>query len=120
MNSIKNRVTLSGHLGQDPEVKNFDNGKTVTKFSLATNESYRNDKGETVTETHWHNLVLWNGLGKMAEKNLSKGKEVFVEGKLVTRQYTDKEGTKKYITEVVVSELLILAPKVKDKEEAAF
>lgn len=120
MNSLKNRVILSGHLGQDPETKHFDSGKTYTKFSLATNETYRNDKGETVTETQWHNLIIWNGLAKTAEKILSKGKEVVVEGKLVSRNYTDKEGVKRYITEVVVSELMLIAPRIKEKDEVPF
>ncbi|MCC6817608.1 MAG: single-stranded DNA-binding protein [Bacteroidia bacterium] len=120
MNSFRNRVILSGHLGQDPETKHFDSGKSFAKFSLATNETYKNDKGENVTETQWHNLVAWNGLAKTAEKLLGKGKEVVVEGKLVTRSYTDKEGAKRYITEVVVSELLLIAPRNKEKDEMAF
>lgn len=120
MNSIRNRVILIGHLGQDPETKHFENGKAFTKFSLATNESYKNDKGELVTETQWHNLVAWNGLAKTAEKILSKGKEVVIEGKLVTRNYTDKDGVKRFITEIVVYELLLVGPRAKEKDELAF
>jgi single-strand DNA-binding protein len=120
MNSIRNRVILSGHLGQDPDVKQFDNGKSFVKFSVATNESYKNDKGESVTETTWHNIVAWNGLAKTAAKSLNKGKEVVVEGKIVNRQYVDKEGVKRYVTEIVASELLLIAPRQKESDDLAF
>lgn len=118
MNSIRNRVILCGHLGQDPETKVFENGKTFTKFSVATNETYKNDRGETVTETQWHNLVTWNGMAKRAAKILTKGREVVIEGKLVTRQYNDKEGIKRFATEVVVNELILVAPRPKEDELA--
>jgi single-strand DNA-binding protein len=79
MSTLRNRVVLIGHLGQTPETKHFESGKSLSKFSIATNETYKNDKGEQVTETQWHNLVLWGALAKTAEKYLDKGKEVIVE-----------------------------------------
>ena len=111
MNALKNKVQLIGNLGNAPEVKTFDGGKKLVKMSIATNESYKNKKGEKVTETFWHNLVAWGKTADIAEKYLNKGSEVAIEGKLTNRSYTDKEGKKKYITEVQVNELLILGPK---------
>ena len=111
MNALKNKVQLIGNLGNAPEVKTFDGGKKVVKMSIATNESYKNKKGEKVTETFWHNLVAWGKTADIAEKYLNKGSEVAIEGKLTNRSYTDKEGKKKYVTEVQVNELLILGPK---------
>ncbi len=98
---------MIGNLGNAPEVKTTESGKKLARFSVATNESYRNAKGEKVTETTWHNLVAWGKVAEIAEKYLTKGKEVAVEGKLINRSYTDKEGNKKYITEVEVNELLM-------------
>src|SRR5689334_16588418 len=101
MSTIRKSVRLVGNLGNDPEVKAFDNNKKMAKFSLATNETYKNDKGEKVTETQWHNLIAWGPTAGIIEKYLKKGNEVAIEGKLTSRSYTDKEGAKKYITEVV-------------------
>lgn len=114
MNSLRNRVVLIGHLGASPETKTFDNGKSLSRFSIATTESYKNDKGEKVSETQWHNLVVWGKLAETAGKYLEKGKEVAIEGKLVTRNYTDKEGIKRYITEIVVNDFLLIGPKPKE------
>lgn len=111
MNAIKNKVQLIGNLGNAPEVKTLDNGKKLVKMSIATNETYKNNKGERVTETHWHNLVAWGKTADIAGQYLNKGSEVAIEGKLVTRSYTDKEGNKRYVTEVQVNELLILGQK---------
>lgn len=111
MFALKNKVQLIGNLGKAPEVRNTESGKKLVRFSVATNESYRNAKGEKVTETQWHNLVAWGPIAETAEKYLSKGTEVCVEGKLVNRNYTDKEGNKKYITEIQVNELLMLGAK---------
>lgn len=108
MNALKNRVQLIGNLGNAPEVKTFESGKKVANFRIATSEIYRNAKGERVKETQWHNLVMWGKLAEIAEKHLAVGKEVAVEGKLVNRQYTDKEGNKKYFTEIQVNEMLML------------
>lgn len=111
MFALKNKVQLIGNLGGNPEIMNFESGKKKATFSLATNESYRNAKGEKVEETHWHRVVAWGKIAEIAEKYLSKGKEIMVEGKLVNRSYNDKEGNKKYVTEVEVSELLLLGAK---------
>lgn len=111
MNRLNNKVNLIGNLGMDPEVKNLDGGKTLARFSLATNNSYKNDKGETITESQWHNIVAWGKTAEIAEKYLKKGSKVAVEGRLNNRQYETSEGQKKYITEVVVNELLMLTPK---------
>jgi single-strand DNA-binding protein len=111
MNAIKNKVQLIGNLGNAPEVKTLDNGKKLAKMSIATNETYKNAKGEKVTETQWHNLVAWGKTADIAGQYLNKGSEVAIEGKLVTRSYTDKEGNKRYATEVIVNELLILGSK---------
>ena len=113
MYALKNKVQLIGNLGNAPEVKTLDGGKKMARFSIATNESYRNAKGEKITETQWHNMIAWGKVAEIAEKYLTKGKEVVVEGKLVNRSYTDKDGNKKYITEVQVNELLMLGEKVK-------
>lgn len=111
MNNLRNRVQLIGNLGNNPEVKKFDQGKTMAKMSLATSETYKNAKGDKVTDTQWHNLVAWGNTALIAEKYLEKGKEVAIEGKLIHRSYEDKEGVKKYISEIVVNEILMLTNK---------
>jgi single-strand DNA-binding protein len=108
---MRNKVQLIGNLGMDPEVKTLDSGKQMVRFSLATNETYKNAKGERVTETQWHNLVAWGKTAGLAGDYLKKGSEVAVEGKLVSRSYNDQEGTKKFITEIVVNEFLMLGSK---------
>jgi single-strand DNA-binding protein len=107
MYALKNKVQLIGNLGNAPEVKTTESGKKLARFSVATNESYRNAKGEKVTETTWHNLVAWGKVAEIAEKYLTKGKEVAIEGKLINNSYTDKDGNKKYSTEVQVNEILM-------------
>lgn len=111
MYALKNKVQLIGNLGNAPEIKNTESGKKLARFSIATNENYRNAKGEKVTETTWHNLVAWGKVADLAEKFLHKGTEVVIEGKLINRSYTDKDGIKKYISEVQVNELLLLNSK---------
>jgi single-strand DNA-binding protein len=111
MYALKNKVQLIGNLGNAPEVKTLESGKKMARFSVATNEIYRNAKGEKVTETQWHNLVAWGKVAEIVEKYLTKGKEVAIEGKLINRSYNDKEGNKKYITEIQVNELLLLGVK---------
>jgi single-strand DNA-binding protein len=111
MNALRNRVQLIGNLGQNPEVKEFDGGKKVARFSVATTESYRDKDGNLVKDTTWHNLVAWNKNADIVEKYLEKGKEVAIDGKLTSRSYETKEGVKKYVTEVVVNELLMLGGK---------
>ncbi|PWT97140.1 MAG: single-stranded DNA-binding protein [Bacteroidetes bacterium] len=111
MNALRNKVLLIGNLGNLPEVKEMSTGKKMARLSLATNESYRNAKGEKVTETQWHNVIAWGKQAEIAEKYLIKGSEVAIEGKLVTRNYVDKSGVKKYITEIHMNELLLLGGK---------
>jgi len=108
MNALKNKVQLIGNLGQDPEVVNLDSGSKLAKFSIATNETYRNAKGEKVTDTQWHNIVVWGKLADVVENFLHKGSEVAVEGKLIHRSYENKEGEKRFISEIKCNELLML------------
>ena len=110
MNTLRNNVQLIGRLGKDPEVKTFESGKTIATFSVATNESYRNAKGEKVEETQWHNVVAWGKLADIASKYLKKGAEVALQGKLIHRDY-ESNGTKKYITEINAQELMMLGSK---------
>jgi single-strand DNA-binding protein len=116
MYALKNKVQLIGHLGNQPDIRNTESGKKLARFSVATNEVYRNTKGEKITETQWHNLVAWGKVAEIAEKFLHKGTEVAIDGKLINRSYTDKEGNKKYSTEVQVNELLLLGSKPDAKQ----
>ncbi len=109
MNSFRNSVRLVGNLGMDPEVKSFDNNRKLARLSLATSESYKNDKGEKVTDTQWHNLVLWGNQANFAEEALKKGDSIAIEGKLTNRNYVDKDGIKRYMCEVVVNDFIKLA-----------
>ena len=111
MNTLRNKVQLIGNLGNDPEIINLESGKTLAKFSIATNESYKNASGEKVTDTQWHNVVAWGKTAEIIEKYVTKGKEVAIEGKLTTKSYETKEGEKRYVTEVVCNELLMLGNK---------
>ena len=111
MSTIKNKVQLIGHLGADPEIVDLKEGRKLAKFSVATNETYKNNEGERVTETQWHNLVAWVKLAGIVEKLLMKGAEVAIEGKLINRSYTDKNGVKKYVTEVQANDVLLLKKK---------
>lgn len=106
MNSIRNSVRLIGNLGMDPEVKTFDSNKKMARLSLATSESYKNEKGEKVTDTQWHNLVIWGTQAQIAGDLLKKGDEIVIEGRLNNRSYLDKDGNKKYTSEIVVNEFL--------------
>ncbi|XLS29523.1 single-stranded DNA-binding protein [Flavobacteriaceae bacterium M23B6Z8] len=108
MNALRNKVQLIGNLGNDPEIINLESGKKLAKFSIATNESYKNAEGEIVKDTQWHNVIAWGKTAVIIEKYLLKGHEVAVEGKLANRTYETKEGGKRYITEVVCNELLML------------
>ncbi|MBK8522452.1 MAG: single-stranded DNA-binding protein [Chitinophagaceae bacterium] len=111
MQSLKNRVHLIGFLGNAPEIKKTENGKSLARFSLATNEKYTNAAGEKIKEVIWHNLIAWNSLAEIAENLLLKGSQVAIEGKLINRNYTDTEGVKRYVTEIQVIELLLLNSK---------
>ena len=108
MNALKNKVQLIGHVGNDPEVKTFGEGKKVANITLATNESYKNDKGEKVEETQWHRIVAWGKTADLIEKYVTKGKEIAIEGKLTHKSYDDKNGEKRYVTEVVANEILLI------------
>lgn len=106
---MRNKVQLIGNLGNAPEVKTFDgNSGKLARVSLATNERYKNNKGEYVTETTWHNLVLWGKQAETAERLFKKGSEIAVEGKIVNRSYEDKDGQKRYITEIRVEQFTML------------
>jgi single-strand DNA-binding protein len=111
MSTLRNKVQLIGHVGNDPEIKTFDGGKKLAKLNVATNESYKNDKGEKVEETQWHSLIAWGKTADIIEKYVVKGKEIAIEGKLTHRSYEDKNGEKRYVTEVVIDELLLLGSK---------
>jgi single-strand DNA-binding protein len=111
MSTLRNKVQLIGNLGNNPEIITLESGKKLAKFSIATNESYKNAQGEKVTDTQWHNVVAWNKTAEIIERYLEKGSEVAIEGKLTSRSYETKEGEKKYITEVVANEVLMLGGK---------
>ncbi|WP_282016824.1 single-stranded DNA-binding protein [Salegentibacter mishustinae] len=111
MSTIRNKVQLIGNVGREPEIVNLESGKKLAKFSVATNENYKNASGERVTDTQWHNIVAWGKTAELIEKYVNKGKEVGVEGKLTSRSWDDKDGNKHYITEVVCNELLLLGQK---------
>lgn len=111
MNALKNKVQLIGNLGNDPEIIELDSGKKLARFSLATNEAYRNAAGELIKDTQWHYVVAWGKMADVSEKFLQKGSEVALSGKLTSRTYEDKQGVKKYVTEVNCNELLVLGGK---------
>jgi len=108
MNALRNKVQLIGRLGQDPEIVTFANGNQIAKFSMATDDSYKDKDGKKVERTYWHNVVVNGGLVKIVESYVSKGQEIAIEGKLTNRSWEDKEGNKHYITEVICRELLML------------
>jgi single-strand DNA-binding protein len=111
MSTLKNKVQLIGNVGQEPTITNLENGKKVARLSLATNENYKNGKGEKQTDTNWHAVVAWGKTADIIEKYVVKGKEVAIEGKLTSRSYDDKAGVKRYVTEVVANEILMLNGK---------
>ena len=111
MSTLRNKVQLIGNVGNEPEITNLESGKKVAKFSIATNESYKDSKGEKQQDTQWHNIVVWGKTAEIVEKYVGKGKEIALEGKLTSRTYETKEGETKYVTEVVASEILLLGTK---------
>jgi single-strand DNA-binding protein len=111
MNTLRNRVQLIGNLGTAPEIKTFGGGKKVAKLVIATSETYKNQKGEKVKETTWHNLTAWGNNAEIAEKYLEKGSEIAVEGKLKNNSYTDKDGIKRYTTDIEIFEFVMLGGK---------
>jgi single-strand DNA-binding protein len=106
-----NKVILVGNVGKDPVVRYFDKGVAKTTFPLATSETYTNQQGETITSTEWHNIVLWRALAEVAEKTVKKGTQVYVVGKIKTRSYVDKDGSNKYITEILADTLMVIEKK---------
>ena len=113
-----NKVMLIGNLGKDPEVRYLDNGVAVANFSLATTENYKNKEGERVSQTEWHNIVLWRGLAEVAEKYLKKGASVYIEGKIKTRKWEDKEGNTRYNTEILADNMTMLGGKPSSESSA--
>jgi single-strand DNA-binding protein len=107
MNTLRNKVQLIGNLGNDPEIITLDSGQKLAKFSLATNEYYKDADGQKQTKTEWHNLVAWNKTAELIENYVTKGKEIAIEGKLTNRSWDDKEGNKRYTTEVVINEIVL-------------
>jgi single-strand DNA-binding protein len=103
-----NKVILVGNLGKDPEVRHLEGGNSVANFTLATNEYYKDKQGARVERTEWHNISAWRGLAELAEKYLKKGSQVYIEGKLRTRQYQDKDQQTRYITEIIAEEISLL------------
>ena len=111
MNNLRNSVRLIGNLGADPDTKELNGGKKISKFSIATSETYQDDDGKKVTDTQWHTIVAWGKQAEIVEKYLKKGSEVALAGKLVSRAYNDKEGVKRYVTEIMCNELVLLGKK---------
>lgn len=108
MNAMKNRVQLIGNVGNEPEVKTFDGGKKVANITIATNEVYYKDNGDKVEQTEWHRVTAWGKVAEIIEKYVKKGKEIAIDGKLTHRSYDDKDGNKRYVTEVVANDILLL------------
>ena len=108
MLSINNKVQLIGYLGANPQIKEISGGKKVASLSLATRENYKNEAGDKVEETQWHSLIAWGKVAEVCERLLSKGSRIVIDGKLCHRDYLDKEGVKRYITEVQILEILLL------------
>lgn len=111
MMNIKNHVQLIGRLGANPEVKVLENGNKLAKFSIAVSETFTNKQGEKVTDVQWHSIIAWGNLAGIAEKILHKGTQVTIDGRLLNRSYTNKEGVKRLSTEIVANELLVLEKK---------
>jgi single-strand DNA-binding protein len=111
MNQLRNKVMLIGNIGMDPEIKEINGGKKLARMTLATHERYKTRSGEKVEDTQWHNLVIWGKLAEIAEKYCAKGNEIAVEGKITNRSWEDREGVRRYTTEIVVNDLLLLGRK---------
>jgi single-strand DNA-binding protein len=106
-----NKVILVGNVGKDPEVRHLEGGASVASFPLATSETYKNKSGEKVTTTEWHNIVAWRGLAEISEKYVRKGSQIYIDGRIRTRSYDDKDGNKRYITEIIADTLRLLGKK---------
>jgi single-strand DNA-binding protein len=103
-----NKVILVGNLGKDPEIRSIEGGRKVANFTLATTETYKNKNGEKVDQTEWHNVVFWGPVAEVIERFLKKGSQIYVEGKIRTRSYDDKDGVKRYITEILGEQMTML------------
>ena len=114
-----NKVILIGRLGKDPEMRYTPGGKAVTNFTMATSESWKDDSGEKQEHTEWHRIVIWGKMAELADKHLSKGSQVYIEGKISTKEWTDKEGVKRYTTEIVASHMTFLGEKGEGKSHEA-
>lgn len=106
-----NKVTLIGNVGKDPETRYLESGVPVTSFSLATSETHKNRHGDKISTTEWHNIVLWRGLAEIAEKFVRKGDALYVEGKLRTRSWEDKEGRRRHTTEIIGTNMIMLTKR---------
>lgn len=113
MNQLKNSVRLLGNLGANPELRELPSGKKLARINLATSESYKDAEGNKVTETQWHNLVAWGKTAEYASKYLTKGSKIAIEGKLINKNFNDKDGNKRYLTEIYVNEILNVSAKEK-------
>jgi len=111
-----NKVQLIGNVGRETKTKYLESGVPVTTFSLATSETHRRKDGQRITSTEWHNVVLWRGLAELAEKYVKKGDPLYIEGKLHSRTWTDRDGNLRRTTEIVASNLIMLSPKAKQQE----
>lgn len=111
-----NKVILIGNLGKDPEVRSLEGGAKVASFSLATNEVFKGKDGNKVEQTEWHNIVVWRGLAELAEKYLRKGSQIYLEGKIKTRSWDDKDGNKRYTTEIVGDNMTFLGKPMSDSQ----
>ncbi|MFN0275195.1 MAG: single-stranded DNA-binding protein [Chitinophagales bacterium] len=109
-----NKVILIGNLGKDPELRNFEGGNIVANFTLATTEVYRDKNGNKVEHTEWHNIAMWGKLAEIAGKLLRKGSKIYVEGRIKSRSWEDKEGNKKYATDIIAENFTLLDKKVTD------
>jgi single-strand DNA-binding protein len=110
-----NKVTLIGNLGKDPETQTLEGGIALAKFSLATSESYKDSEGVKQTQTEWHNIIVWRSLAEIAGKYLKKGSSIYLEGKIKTRSYEDKDGNKKYVTEIIADSFIMLGKPSSDR-----
>ena|SRR5687767_13031121 len=113
MRNLRNSVQLIGNVGSAPEVKTFNSGRVKASCSMATNSSYKNQKGEKIEETQWHNLVFWGKLAEVVGEHVKKGNEIAIEGKLMNRAYDNAQGEKRYITEITVNDMVMLGSKRK-------
>jgi single-strand DNA-binding protein len=114
-----NKVILVGNVGKDPDVRHLDSGVSVANFPLATSETYRNKENQKVTNTEWHNIVVWRGLAEVVEKYVKKGDPLYIEGKIRTRSYDDKDGNKKYITEIFADNMQMLGSKQSNNNDSS-